>query len=72
MPDSCETHRAIENKPLTIEERETLDLAYKNVIGRRIVSSRHLMENSTGSDDRVKGYREKSDSELAKICEDIL
>jgi len=65
---------------LTVEERNLLSVAYKNVIGARraswrIVSSIEQKEESKGNEAQVsmiKGYREKIESELAKICEDIL
>ena len=43
--------------------------------GRRIVSSIELKEDSKGNKTQVlmiKGYHEKIESKLAKICEDIL
>jgi hypothetical protein len=65
---------------LTVEERNLLSVAYKNVIGARraswrIVSSIEQKEESKGNEQQVsmiKGYREKIEGELAKICEDIL
>ena len=57
-----------------------LSVSYKNVIGPRcaswcIVSSIEQREDSKGNVAQVsmiKGYREKIESELADICEDIL
>ena len=65
---------------LTVDERNLLSVAYKNVVGTRraswrIVSSIEQKEESKGNEVQVqmiKGYREKIESELAKICEDIL
>jgi len=65
---------------LSVEERNLLSVAYKNVIGARraswrIVSSIEQKEESKGNDTQVsliKDYRKKIESELAKICEDIL
>jgi len=65
---------------LSVEERNLLSVAYKNVIGARraswrIVSSIEQKEESKGNDSHVqliKTYREKIEAELAKICEDIL
>merc|ERR1712093_703192 len=65
---------------LTVEERNLLSVAYKNVIGarrasRRIVTSIEQKEESKGNSTQVtliKEYRQKIEAELAKICEDIL
>lgn len=71
---------ASSDKELTVEERNLLSVAYKNVIGARraswrIVSSIEQKEESKGNEAQVamiKNYREKIESELAKICKDIL
>lgn len=71
---------ASSDQELTVEERNLLSVAYKNVIGARraswrIVSSIEQKEESKGNSTQVtmiKGYREKIEAELAKICEDIL
>src|SRR5712671_1477345 len=71
---------ASEDQELSVEERNLLSVAYKNVIGARraswrIVTSIEQKEESKGNEAQVsmiKGYREKIESELAKICEDIL
>lgn len=71
---------ASSNQELTVEERNLLSVAYKNVIGARraswrIVSSIEQKEESKGNESQVgtiKVYREKIESELAQICEDIL
>ncbi|KAH8927372.1 14-3-3 1 protein [Atractiella rhizophila] len=66
---------------LSIEERNLLSVAYKNVIGARraswrIVSSIEAKEepsNAPGASvGAIKGYREKIEKELEGICEDIL
>lgn len=68
---------------LSIEERNLLSVAYKNVIGSRraswrIISSiEHKEENRGASDDaehlsHVKEYRGKVEKELDEICNDIL
>jgi 14-3-3 protein epsilon len=70
---------ASSDKELTVEERNLLSVAYKNVIGARraswrIVSSIEQKEESKGNSAQVtmiKSYREKIEAELAKICEDI-
>jgi len=65
---------------LTVEERNLLSVAYKNVIGARraswrIISSIEQKEENKGNTthvERIKDYRKKVESELAGICEDIL
>jgi len=68
------------DQELSVEERNLLSVAYKNVIGARraswrIVSSIEQKEESKGNEGQVsliKEYRQKIEAELAKICEDIL
>ena len=68
------------DQELTVEERNLLSVAYKNVIGARraswrIVTSIEQKEESKGNGSQVeliKEYRRKIEAELAKICEDIL
>jgi len=65
---------------LSVEERNLLSVAYKNVIGARraswrIVSSIEQKEESKGHAaqvEKIKSYREKIEAELRKICDDIL
>lgn len=65
---------------LSVEERNLLSVAYKNVIGARraswrIVSSIEQKEESKGNATHVsinKEYRNKIEEELSKICRDIL
>lgn len=68
------------DQELSVEERNLLSVAYKNVIGARraswrIVTSIEQKEESKGNSTQVnliKEYRQKIEGELAKICEDIL
>jgi 14-3-3 protein epsilon len=68
------------NQELSVEERNLLSVAYKNVIGARraswrIVTSIEQKEESKGNEPQValiKEYRQKIEKELAGICEDIL
>ena len=68
------------NQELTVEERNLLSVAYKNVIEARraswrIVSSIEQKEESKGNSAQVtmiKNYREKIENELGEICQDIL
>jgi len=65
---------------LTVEERNLLSVGYKNVIGARraswrIMSSIEQKEEAKGNEHNVKlikGYRQKVEEELSKICGDIL
>ncbi|KAK1361753.1 General regulatory factor 2 [Heracleum sosnowskyi] len=65
---------------LTVEERNLLSVAYKNVIGARraswrIISSIEQKEESRGNDAHVatiREYRSKIESELSSICDGIL
>ena len=71
---------ASEDRDLTVEERNLLSVAYKNVIGARraswrIVTSIEQKEESKGNSSQftlIKEYRQKIEAELAKICDDIL
>ncbi|EXB91535.1 14-3-3-like protein B [Morus notabilis] len=65
---------------LTVEERNLLSVAYKNVIGSlraawRIVSSIEQKEEGRKNDDHVvlvRDYRSKVESELSDVCASIL
>ncbi|CAM0945524.1 unnamed protein product [Alopecurus aequalis] len=72
--------KTVDSEELTVEERNLLSVAYKNVIGARraswrIISSIEQKEESRGNEDRVtliKDYRGKIETELTKICDGIL
>ncbi|PWA24406.1 hypothetical protein CCH79_00011887, partial [Gambusia affinis] len=65
---------------LTVEERNLLSVAYKNVIGARraswrIISSLEQKEENKGGEDKLKmirEYRKTVENELKSICNDIL
>lgn len=61
---------------LTVEERNLLSVAYKNVIGSRRASWRVVTSiEQKGDADKaniIKDYKEKIETELVDICNDIL
>lgn len=65
---------------LTVEERNLLSVAYKNVIGARraswrIISSIEQKEDNKGNEShvqKIRAYRNKVEKELQDICQDIL
>ncbi|GAA0148552.1 scaffold/adaptor protein [Lithospermum erythrorhizon] len=71
---------SLTNEELSVEERNLLSVAYKNVIGARraswrIISSIEQKEESRGNEDHVnaiKEYRSKIEKELCEICDGIL
>ena len=70
--------KAVAQQPqeLTVEERNLLSVAYKNVIGSRRASWRVISSIEQKSDsDRlavIQGYKRKIETELEDICTDIL
>ena len=82
LPEMVENMKVVASSDveLTVEERNLLSVAYKNVIGARraswrIVTSIEQKEESKGNETQVgliKEYRQKIEAELAKICDDIL
>ncbi|KAG8383560.1 hypothetical protein BUALT_Bualt04G0026300 [Buddleja alternifolia] len=71
---------AVDGDELSVEERNLLSVAYKNVIGARraswrIISSIEQKEESRGNESHVssiKTYRSKIENELSSICDGIL
>lgn len=63
-----------------MDERNLLSVAYKNVVGTRraswrIISSIEQKEEAKGSDkhvDIIRDYRQKIETELEKVCQDVL
>ena len=67
---------AKQQQELSIEERNLLSVAYKNVIGSRRASWRVITSIEQKGDDSTapitKGYKIKIEDELVGICNDIL
>ena len=68
------------SQELSIEERNILSVAFKNVVGTRraawrVLSSIQKKENNKGNAEnvqKVKNYKHKIEIELTEICQDIL
>ena len=68
------------DQELSVEERNLLSVAYKNVIGARraswrIISSLEQKEEGRGNEAlaaSIRAYRSKIKAELARICDEIL
>jgi 14-3-3 protein epsilon len=78
--DMCKFMRALvewtdsktEKVDLTVEERNLLSVAYKNVIGARRASWRTLNVDDHKDDELIKIYKKQVESELETICKDVL
>jgi hypothetical protein len=65
---------------LTVDERNLLSVAYKNVVGTRraswrIISSIEQKEESKGTEKHIgtiREYRQKIETELEGVCKDVL
>ncbi|KAK8216888.1 hypothetical protein M8818_001851 [Zalaria obscura] len=65
---------------LSVDERNLLSVAYKNVVGTRraswrIISSIEQKEEQKGSEKHIgiiREYRQKIETELEKVCQDVL
>ena len=83
-PEMVESMKAVatSDPALTVEERNLLSVAYKNVIGARRASWRiisSIEQKKTGEDSKeteklelIKTYRTQVEKELQQICQDIL
>lgn len=77
---ACMKEVATAHPELSVEERNLLSVAYKNVIGARraswrIISSIEQKEEVRGAETKIemiKKYRTQVEKELRDICTDIL
>jgi len=79
MVEYMKTVAQTASSDLSLEERNLLSVAYKNVVGARraslrIINSIEAKEKEKGSDKvkLVQNYRTKVEQELQNICNDIL
>jgi 14-3-3 protein epsilon len=71
---------ACEDRELSIEERNLLSVAYKNIVGPRRASWRVVAMNETTEESKgnysevalIRKSREKIEVEIGKTCEDVL
>merc|ERR1719516_390838 len=72
--DSKDEGDAFVKQDLTVDERNLLSVAYKNVIGTRRASWRTLnAESKDESNGQLIGiYKQKLEEELKTICNDVL
>jgi len=75
--DMCQFMRALVKlingkSDLTVEERNLLSVAYKNVIGARRASWRTLNVDENKDNDLIKTYKHQVETELEAVSQDVL
>jgi len=66
------TDSRTEKVDLTLEERNLLSVAYKNVVGNRRASWRTFNSDQQKDDEFVKLYKKQVENELGFVCGDVL
>ncbi len=66
-----------QGEPLTVEVRNLLSVAYKNVVGTRrnswrVLSSLEKKNTGDSKEEIIKAYKKEVEDELEKICNEVI